>query len=182
MITFKQFLSESTPTPTPTPSNMDGAFTVGSVSFDNVKGLGATPNSQNVIYRGAVAWIKPSTFRKLALAADRSSDASKIEELMRDGKAIAAPWLDIDIVGEPSNPEMVKVTGHEGRARADAFKAINGDVYMPVQLQLSGIRARNLSPEFFNWIEKNGLVAERSSSTVHLNAKMYYWNYETVKV
>lgn len=178
MITFKQFLAESAPAP----GNMDGAFTVGNVSFDNVRGLGATPNGQNVIYRGAVAWIKPSTFRKLALAADRSSDASKIEDLMRGGKAIAAPWLDIDIIGDASNPEAVKVTGHEGRARADAFRAINGDVPMPVQLQLMGLRARNLSPEFFDWIEKNGLVAEKSSTVVQPKATAYYWDGKTIKV
>ena len=163
-----------------TPGNVDGAFTVGDVKFDNESGMGSTPNSQNVMYRGAVAWMKPSVFRKLALAADRTKDAGKLEQEMRAGKAIAAPWLDIDVIGEPDAPEAVKVSGHEGRARADAFKAINGDVPMPVQLQLIGLRARHLSPEFFKWIEENGLTAERSSTRIKPNATKYFWDGKTV--
>jgi hypothetical protein len=179
MVTFKQFLAEAE-TGEATPGNVDGAFKVGAVAFDNENGLGATPNSANVMYKGAVAWIKPSVFRKLALKADRSDTAKDLEQLLRDGKAIAAPWLDIDIIGEPENPEEVKVTGHEGRARADAFKAINGDVPMPVQLQLVGIRARHLSPEFFKWLEKYGLTAERASAKVKPGATKYFWDGKTV--
>jgi hypothetical protein len=95
---------------------------------------------------------------------------------MRAEKAIAVPWLELDIIGEPNAPKEVKVIGHEGRARADAFKAINGDIYMPVQLHPAGLRARNLSPEFFAFISKHGLVAERSKQVVKLHAKMFYWD------
>lgn len=180
MITFKQFLVELEDAPEPSPGNVDGRFRVGDVVFDNERGLGSTPNGQNVAYRGAVAWMKPSTFRSLALQAERGKDAKALVQKIKDGTAIAVPWLDIDVIGEPSDPERVVVTGHEGRARADAFKAINGDVYMPVQLQLVGIRARHLSPAFFDWIEKNGLVAERSSTVVHPHAQMYYWDYKKI--
>lgn len=174
-----KFLPESAPTP----GNVDDAFTVGDVRFDNHKGLGNTPMGANVLYKGAVAWIKPSKFRMLAVAADRSDTAADLVKLMKDGKSVAVPWLDIDIIGDdPSNPEKVKVTGHEGRARADAFKTINGDVYMPVQLHPIGLRARHLSPEFFKWIEEHGIVAERSGHVVKPDAKMYYWNGETVTV
>lgn len=177
MITFKQFLAESSPSP----HRMDGSFNVANVAFDNRDGLGSTPIGANIIYRGAVAWIKPSVFRKLALEADRKHDAERLEALMRGGKAIAAPWLDIDVIGEPEDPKAIKVTGHEGRARAEAFKAINGDIPMPVQLQLVGLRARNLSPEFFAWIEKHGLVAEKSETVVRPQAQMYYWNGQEIK-
>lgn len=179
MITFKQFLTESN---SPTPGNVDGSFNVGEVKFDNERGLGATPMGANILYMGAVAWIKPSTFRKLALKADRDVDAKNIEKLLRDGKAMATPFLIIDVVGEPDAPKKIKVTSHEGRARADAFKAINGDVPMPVQLHPSGLRARHLSPDFFKWIEENGLVAEKSDSVVALNATEYFWNGTRVKV
>lgn len=179
MITFKQFLTESN---SPTPGNVDGSFNVGDVKFDNERGLGATPMGANILYMGAVAWIKPSTFRKLALKADRGVDAKNIEKLLRDGKAMATPFLIIDVIGEPDAPKKIKVTSHEGRARADAFKAINGDVPMPVQLHPSGLRARHLSPDFFKWIEENGLVAEKSDSVVALNATEYFWNGTRVKV
>ena len=147
-----------------------------------MRGLGATPMGANIYYMGAVAWIKPSVFRKLALEADRKKDAKNLEQLLRDGKAMAAPFLIIDVHGEPSSPDKIVVKGHEGRARADAFKAINGDVPMPVQLHLIGLRARDLSPDFFKWIEENGLAAEQSDSIVHLNAIEYFWNGTRVKV
>lgn len=178
MIAFKQFLTESN---SPTPGNVDGSFTVGGVKFDNEKGLGATPMGANILYMGAVAWIKPSVFRKLAMAADRSEDAKKLEALIRDGKPMAAPFLIIRVHGEPDTPTKVTVQSHEGRARADAFRAINGDVPMPVQLHPSGLRARNLSEDFFKYLEDNGLVAEQSDSTVALHATEYFWNGTRVK-
>lgn len=166
----------------PSAGNVDTAFTVGAVKFDNERGMGHTPNSQNVMYKGAVVMMLPSVFRRLATAADRSDTAGDMIKKIKDGESIATPWLDIDIIGEPSNPTEVKVTGHEGRARADAFKALNGDVPMPVQLQLVGLRARNLSPEFFAWIEKNGLTAERSSTKVKPAAQKYFWDGKTINV
>lgn len=165
----------------PTPGNVDGSFTIGKVAFDNEKGLGATPNGQNILYRGAVAFIKPSTFRKLALPADRTETGSSIIEKINNGNAIAVPWLDIDVIGDPSNPTEVVVVGHEGRARTDAFKALNGDAYMPVQLQLRGIRAHHLSTEFFDWIEENGLTAEQSTVKVKPAAEKYFWNGEKIQ-
>jgi hypothetical protein len=166
----------------PSAGNVDTSFTVGDVKFDNEHGMGHTPMSQNVLYRGAVAMMRPSVFRKLATAADRSDTAGDMIKKIKDGESIATPWLDIDIIGDPSSPTEVKVTGHEGRARADAFKAINGDVPMPVQLQLVGIRARHLSPEFFAWIEKNGLTAERSSTKIKPAAQKYFWDGKTINV
>ena len=166
----------------PTADNMDGSYTVGGVKFDNDRGLGSTPIGKNVMYRGAVAFIKPSTFRKLAIESDRSDTATELVQKIQAGVAIATPWLDIDVIGDPSNPDEVKVTGHEGRARTDAFKIINGDVYMPVQLQLIGIRARHLTPEFFKWIEKHGLTAERSSTKIKLAAEKYFWDGQTITV
>lgn len=164
----------------PSAGNVDGSFTVGAVKFDNERGMGNTPNSQNVMYKGAVAMMKPSVFRSLATAADRSDTSKGMIAKLEAGESIAAPWLDIDIIGEPENPKEVKVTGHEGRARADAFKALNGDVPMPVQLQLVGLRARHLSPEFFEWIEKNGLTAERSSTKIKPAAQKYFWDGKTI--
>lgn len=175
-------VEETSSFPEPTPANVDHAFKVGRVNFDNKKGLGATPNSGNILYKGAVAWIKPTTFRALALSADRSEDAQKLAELMKREKPIAAPWLDIEVTQkEDGSIKDVRVTGHEGRARSDAFVMINGNIPMPVQLQLRYIRARDLSQEFFDWIEENGIKAEDSSRRVFPDATEYFWQGTVVK-
>jgi hypothetical protein len=173
---FKQFLCESMAKP----NNVNDAFIVGDVAFDNHHGLGATPNSANILYRGAVAWIKPSKFIAFAAKADRAGDAHKIADKLRHGKAIAVPWLDIDIIGEPDNPTSVHVTGHEGRARALAVQMLNGDNPMPVQLQLAGLRARHLTPAFFSWLEHNGMTIENSTTMLKPEAKSYFWNLQDI--
>lgn len=158
----------------PEPRRMNSSFNVGDVAFDNKNGLGSTPMGQNVIYLGAVAWLKPSVFRKLATQADRADTTAELVKLMKSGKPIACPFLELDIVGEPDAIEKVKVVGHEGRARADAFKSIAGDVPMPVQLFPRYFRARHLGDDFFQWIEAHGLIAERSTEVVKPRAKLYY--------
>lgn len=165
----------------PSPHRIEGKFNVGDVAFDNSGGLGATPNNGNVIYMGATAWIKPSKFREYATASDRSETARELEQLMRQGNAIASPFLSIDIDGDPEAPTRVKVTGHEGRARSDAFKAINGDIPMPVHIFPSGLRSRDLPDSFFAWIEKHGMTAERSTVAVKPKATLYYCSGREVK-
>lgn len=166
----------------PSPRNVDDAFNVGNIAFDNREGLGNTPMGKNVAYRGAVAWIKASTFQRLAPPSeDRLADANKFVKLIKNEVKIAAPFLEIDIIEEPEAPQVVKVVGHEGRARVEAIKMIEGDVYIPVQLHPRGLRARHLSPEFFTWIEENGLQAQQSEKIIKPNAKMYYWNGQEIK-
>lgn len=165
----------------PSPHRIEGAFNVSGVAFDNERGLGATPNNGNVIYMGATAWIKPSKFREYATASDRSDTAKELEQLMRQGRATASPFLLIDIDGEPEAPIRVKVVGHEGRARSDAFKAIAGDVPMPVHVFPKGLRARDLPDSFFAWIEKHGMMAERSTVAVKPKATLYYCGEREVK-
>lgn len=165
----------------PSPQNVNTQFTVGKVNFDNAEGLGNTPLGMNVLYRGAVAWIKPSTFRAIAAAGERGDDSAQLEALMRKGDPIAVPFLELDLVGETDAPENVVCGGHEGRARADAFRAINGGVFMPVQLDFAGLRARHLSPSFFQWLNKHGIVAERSKTLVKLGAERFFWNGQEIK-
>jgi len=181
MITFKQFLKE-----TLSPNDMDGQFTVGDVKFDNRDGLGATPDNASIIYKGVVVMMTPIKFRALALDADRTKDAGNIEKLMRDGKAIGTPTLYCDFPGDIENPGEIKVMSHEGRARADAFKSINGNILMPVQLHFyGGVRARQLSPEFIKNIQSNGILPERGvsgSTRTIIPDGPYYWNGQTVSV
>ena len=166
----------------PSPHNVDATFTVGRVKFDNESGLGSTPMGQNILYQGAVAWMTPTTFRRLATAADRGDTSTELLKLVKGGKSIACPFLQLDIIGVPKAPELVKVEGHEGRARADVFKELNGDVPMPVQLFPAGLRARHLCPEFFAWLQEHGLQAERSERTVKLGATMYYWDGQVINI
>lgn len=165
----------------PSPHRMDGAFNVGDVAFDNENGLGSTPMGQNVIYLGAVAWLKPSTFRALATQADRGDTVTELLKLMKAGKPIACPFLELDIIGEPDAIETIKVVGHEGRARSDAFREVNDDIYMPVQLFPRGLRARHLTPEFFKWLNETGVQAERSERVVKLGSPRFYWMNREVK-
>lgn len=168
--------------PEATPSNVDEKFKVGKVNFDNKNGMGATPMGQNILYRGAVAWIKPTTFKALATAADRTEDAKNFAEMMKRGKPIAAPFLILSITREEDDSiKSVKVVSHEGRARTDAILLMNGNDPIPVQLFLSsGERARHLSPEFFEWIEDNGIRSEDSNTRVFPDAKFYFWNGEKI--
>ncbi len=181
MRSFKQYLQENL-----NPNDMDDQFTVGDVKFDNKNGLGSTPDNANVMYKGLVVMMTPSKFRSLALAADRSDDASNIEKLMRDGKAIGTPTLYCDFDGDIEEPGEIKVKGHEGRARSDAFRAINGNIPMPVQLHFyGGIRARMLSKDFIKNIAENGLLPERGVSGITkaiIPDGPYFWNGQTVSV
>lgn len=183
-LTFAQFLREDTGGPTP--GNVDGAFTVAGVAFDNERGLGATPDGGNVAYMGAVAMMRPSVFRRLARGGeDRSQSAAQLEALIRDGRPIAAPFLHIDYAddADPADPGEVRVTGHEGRARSDAFRAVAGDVPMPVQLlPRGGRRARHLTPAFFAALERDGLTPEGGGAPVRPEADVYLWAGQRVEL
>lgn len=162
-------ISSSDYYPVATPANVDGKFRVGKVRFDNVDGLGNTPMGQEISYRGAVAWIKPSTFFKLAAPADRSAKGAEFEELIKKGEALACPFLIITVEGMPAAPQDFRVDGHEGRARMIAIRDLNGDVPTPVQFHFTGLRARHLSKEFLVVLESVGIQAEKS--TVHVQPK-----------
>jgi hypothetical protein len=179
---LKELLTEQAASP----KNVDGEFTVGKVKFDNRKGLGSTPDNANVEYKGLVAWMTPSKFRQLALAADRSDTAGDLEKMMLSGEAIGTPTLYCDFDGDVEEPGEIKVKSHEGRARSDAFKAINGNIPMPVQLHFyGGIRARMLSEDFIKTLHKQGLLPERGVSGITktiIPDGPYFWNGQTVSV
>jgi hypothetical protein len=157
MVSFKQYLLETEATP----SNVDDSFKVGHVKFDNRNGMGAVPNNANVEYMGAVVWMRPSQFRKLVTHADRTRDAGNLEKELRDGKSMGCPFLQLRWTRHEGKPESVVVVGHEGRARSDAFKAINGDVSMPVHFFCYGeVRARDMKENFWKLISETGLVPE----------------------
>lgn len=172
MISFKQFLEarqfdeepfKYTPEQlkalsAPSPSNIESAYIIHNVPFNNAKGMGATPMGQNVEYEGFVAFITPLHFLKLATQADRTEDLQRIKKYIEEGCPIATPWLQFNI-----NPEFddgaeleIKISGHEGRARAGAYGLISGNEPFPVGFfPKGGYKARDLNEEFFKQFRKN---------------------------
>lgn len=149
-----------------TPELAEDNYKVGKVTFSAKDGLGAVPFNQSVYYHGFVAMIKPSTFQALALPDDAGKRASKIVDLVRDGYALGIPFLQVDFkqVDEETGPAMV--TGHEGRARIEACKMINGDKPVPVHIFLmGGLRSRHLTSELIAAV-KGRLQAERSNKII----------------
>lgn len=144
--------------PAPSPSNIEEAYIMHGVAFNNAKGMGSTPMGQNVVYEGFVAFIHPLVFLKMATKADRSDDIPRLRKFMEEGCPIATPWLEFKI-----NPEFddggeleITISGHEGRARAGAYGLISGNEPFPVEFfPRGGYRARDLSEEFFKQFRKN---------------------------
>lgn len=186
-------LSEGSQLQTPSPSNIEGQFNVGQVAFDNVHGKGATPNNQNVIYMGFSMELKPSQFLDLAVKEEGGSEyrADQFIELFKQGTPIASPFLLVDIdldAWEHDKTAIMTVHGHEGRGRMAAIKKYEGDVFVPVHIFPSGLRARHFSEEFFAALRDaslrpssaGGVFAERSSFKEHLNFGRVFWNGKTL--
>ena len=137
------------------------------VKIDNVKGAGSVPYNQEVDYFGLRVQMKPSTFLDLA-APLGDKDNSEMEEYIRSGGAIGAPFLDIAIPKEWDDGDftaVAKIQGHEGRHRMRAIMAVEGDTPIEVHLFPKYYRARDLTPEFVRHINA-GLYAEKSSRIV----------------
>lgn len=176
--------------PTASPKEMDGSFTVGRVAFDNQSGLGNTSRGGNVLYEGAVAWIRPTVFRRLATRSDRSDTFDKMLPLVERGQAIAAPFLVLRLPDFEQTQQLKAedvqgiepyVMSHEGRARSDVFKALNGDVPMPVQLFFHGFRARHLCEELFDAVEE-GILNEAKTLRIPPRSTCYYWQGRLLRV
>jgi hypothetical protein len=164
----------------PTPSNIEDRYKVGDVAFDNKDGLGAVPNNQSVSYFGFVAEMSPSTFLSLVTQADRSEDASRLQQLIKKKAALGAPFLTVKInesewlAGEPLR---VRVTGHEGRGRMVAIKQLQGDAPVPVHFFVQGgVRARDLSEKFFLALRKNGIIPEGKDLLIKVKLADIFWS------
>jgi hypothetical protein len=144
--------------PAPSPSNIETAYIHHGVPFNNSKGMGSTPMGQNVEYEGFVAYIHPLVFLKLAAPEDRSEDLQRIKKHIEAGCPIATPFIEFKI-----NPEFddgaeleVRITGHEGRARAGAYGLLADNAPFPVEFfPRGGLKARDLNEEFFKQFRKN---------------------------
>ena len=189
MTTFRQFLAEKYGDPLPYPEwkaltpptgkNYDDAFRIGLIAFDQKRGLGQTPNNQEVDYLGFGMELYPQEFLLLAHHADRSESAAELERQALDRVPFGSPMLyikvDMDAL-EKGGRLNAKVTGHEGRARTWAFRMAEGDEYLPVHVILrDGLRARDLSPEFFEALRKEGITAEGGGKPRKVQIGRVFW-------
>jgi len=138
------------------------------VKIDNVRGIGAVPDNQEVDYKGMKVLMRPSTFLKLAAPLDKEPE-DKIINHIRQGGAIGAPFLLINIPQEWEEgnfDQPLKIIGHEGRNRMKAIMKLEGNDLIEVHLLLSnGMRARHLTPEIKDKMIQ-GATAERSSNYI----------------
>lgn len=173
--------------PEPNASNIEGAFRVGKTVFDNERGLGQTPNNQNVVYAGFAVEMKPSTFLRLAAHADRKEDGQKFAKMMLDHVPFGSPTLYVDCNLEEwqeGTAELwIKVKSHEGRGRMWAFDEVNGNVAVPVHVFVAGLRARHLTKEFFTQLRDKGFIPEDQPKNGHhlkVNLGRIFCNGETL--
>jgi hypothetical protein len=145
-------------------------------AIDNVYGLGAVGISGNIDYRGLRVYVKPSVFLKLA-ARHPNMQTDYLQQHMSSGKAIGAPFLDIDIPGEwidassrhdqvvegdLTDPAMI--IGHEGRHRMAAILKEYGDVPIETHLLFRGLRRRHIT---------DNMIERLNQDIVNQDGKLY---------
>lgn len=142
------------------------------VVFDNVHGIGAIPDNRSVLYRGFLAQMSPGRFLDLAEsypAGARTRDAERIKQNIKDGYGIGCPtlYLNVDAYMENQSTEtQARVTGHEGRARSLALRALGVDLFY-VQVHLLGWRAKHIvNPRDFIDYLQAGVYRQASNKIV----------------
>jgi hypothetical protein len=137
---------------------------------DNVRGLGAVPDNQNVDYKGTRVMMRPSTFLKLALPLENPTSVDHIVNHIRQGGSLGAPFLVLKIPPEWENNNFklpTKVVGHEGRNRMISVQKVEGDDPVEVHLFLGGdMRARHLTPEIIEHL-KMGMRNQAGTSMIN---------------
>lgn len=136
------------------------------VTIDNANGWGNVPYNQNVDYMGLRVQMTPRKFLDLAseLTVPRSVDG--IEDHIRKGGSIGAPFLQIVIPPEWFDGDLSKparIRGHEGRNRMMAI--LNAEGNTPIETHLffnSGVRNRDLTPELIKRLNQE-ISSERET-------------------
>ena len=126
------------------------------IKFSQAKGLGSTPNGQNVHYMGFFVYMKPYEF--LALNPFRSEDENvkKIHSLITSGSSLSSPM--INAVYDPKNRSF-QIYSHEGRGRMQSLAKINPRISVPVavfpsQEGFGKLRAKHFSKVHNGVVEK----------------------------
>lgn len=141
----------------------ESAEKVGKVTFDPRYGIGSTPNNEEIDYLGFVAYMKPSTFLKLAakLTVEPTSMPFMVQSI-QDGKPIGNPSLNIEL--DTNMQSIARIVGHEGRNRCMAILTIQGDTEIPVHCFLKYLRARNLTNKHLEFM--SGQMLSENKRTV----------------
>jgi hypothetical protein len=135
----------------PSPRNTQRQSKVGSVIFDQEKGVGQVPLNQGVNYRGFTAMMRPSKFLELAADLEKPKQASLdyIRQSVDEGKGVGSPFLNLDF-------KTGKVKSHDGRHRMMVIQEKNGDEPVPVHIFGEGEqRARSLDEGKINAFASN---------------------------
>ena len=106
----------------------------GSVTFRSaIEALGGTGFNIQVGSRGAVVFMKPIEFLKLAAQKTKFNKESlgAITKQIRQGKEVGPPFLEIEI-REFLGHNIPRVVGHEGRHRAEVLRRLQPDVPIPI--------------------------------------------------
>lgn len=118
---------------------------------DNHKGWGAVPDNREIDYFGLRVRMTPKTFLSLAahLPEDLQASRRDIEEHLKTGGKIGAPFLKIDTPAEWEEGDFqkqAKVTGHEGRNRMWAILNVFGNDPVEVHIFFGyGTRRRHIT-------------------------------------
>ena len=137
------------------------------IYIDNKDGLGATPDNQNVLYKGCITIMKIDDYFKLAKPDPNvTARVPYMAQKIKEGFGFGNPcfYMDIDgFVDEDATPPEIK--GHEGRARCKLFKD-SGITEIPVQFLFNGYRARHVQDhsKFLTWMN-SGIKDERGVET-----------------
>jgi len=138
--------------------------------IDNVQGVGAVPDNQNVDYLGLKVKMSPSNFLKLAapLARNQARSIDHIKQQLQQGSKIGAPCLQIQIPPEWNKNNFKKparIVNHEGRNRMYAVMELYGNFPIETHLFFSGgIRGRDVSHQWINNLNQK-LIPEKKSKT-----------------
>lgn len=123
------------------------------------KGLGGTPNNQEIDYFGFSVKMKPSKFLELAqhLGRPREETVNHIAKLIKQGEKIGNPFLIINVpegYEKGDFSDYAEVTGHEGRHRMLALMKVFGDEEITVHIFPRYMRRRHMTPEMVERFNK----------------------------
>lgn len=194
-LTFKQFLSEEdwthrytrrTPEeiqqiPTLSPSNADQQYRVGNVVFDQIKGVGAVPWNQEVMYKGFIAMMKPADFLAFTLPMEDSQDrVEKNITLIKQGIALGSPWLSVDFDGPwVEQNGMFRVVGHEGRARSRAIATVQPSLEIPVHIFVYQGNHKIINEEILSKLNSS-ICKEQTSTPVQGKISKVLYQYKWI--
>lgn len=128
------------------------------VKVDNVSGAGATPNHQNINYRGATLLMTPEQFRGLALPRPDPEVNPYVRSAAFGDEGISGPQFYLtdrhDQYSKLQAP--IAIGSHEGRNRMGLIEESDPELPVPVQIfPPYDLKARDLSSDWLRSLMDN---------------------------